>query len=109
MLGNQIDRESGHPIQGRSGTNTRSQEQEDRWVGPSLQAKLGFGLRLGSEVDDQSGLKLGSGHSPSQRRFSAGLKSQKIRVWGQNVLMVNQSRMVLKHHLVAGGLSLLQN
>lgn len=58
---------------------------------PSLQAKLGFGLRLGSEVDDQSGLKLGSGHSPSQHRFSAALKAQKVRIWGQNVLMVNQS------------------
>ena len=68
--GNQIHRESGHPIQRRSEFSfTRSQEQEDRWVDPSLRVKLGFGLRLGSEGDNQAGLKLGSGHSPSQCRY----------------------------------------
>lgn len=54
---------------GRSGADTRSQEQEARLVDSSLGLKLGFGLTLGSEIDGQTGLELGSGHGPSPVRY----------------------------------------
>ena len=67
--GNPIHSETGHPAQGRSGADTRSQEQEARSVDSSLGLKLGFGLTLGSEMDGQAGLEQGSGHGPSQGRY----------------------------------------
>lgn len=61
----------------------------------NLRLKLGFGLRLGSEIEGQARLELGS----------EALGWPKSTVTGKH-LGANQSQMfILKHHLLAAGLS----